>query len=572
MAVIPLSGTDVRLLSGIPFSSNYRETRYFGGLIDQQNYFENKRVVHRMEKANFLRWGEETRYAVDAPIDKLHNVNYMMFQNTDYSNKWFYAFVNRLEFENKYTTWVYFELDVFQTWIYDVNIQPSFVRREHRQLWTDAGNPVRNTLDEGLDYGTEYDVINVERVIPSNGYKWLVIISKERLHGSGDYGIDPSFIGVPQPLTYYITPFLPGGETPLVDIPDDDMSEPEPITSPETILKNIYEDEQAVDNIVSIYITESPGFGVDINSRQDSPDIMTLPSTFRGEYVGIAGTDSAFTIWVKEMTDFLAETLEVFDNKWENLDDVNESKLMMYPYTVTTLDDFKGNRQDYAMENVNGQRLDIIFKGSMGLSNKTSWAIKGYNRHPQASYNEDRVSNEHAIINENPTDVPVLNEMLAAFLQGNRNSMESQRQQAFLSGGAQIAGGAISAFATGGIGAVYGGLTAVSGMTQIVDTIQQQQAQKQDIDNQPPDMSKMGSNTAYQYGHDYNMFGYKTNEVKKPNMRTRKNWNYIETDGIIIHGNINNEDLNELKQVFDNGITLWHTDDVGNYNKGNGVG
>jgi hypothetical protein len=38
-----------------------------------------------------------------------------------------------------------------------------------------------------------------------------------------------------------------------------------------------------------------------------------------------------------------------------------------------------------------------------------------------------------------------------------------------------------------------------------------------------------------------------------------------------IQGNFNNEDLNELKAIFDNGITLWHTDDIGNYSLDNGV-
>jgi hypothetical protein len=39
----------------------------------------------------------------------------------------------------------------------------------------------------------------------------------------------------------------------------------------------------------------------------------------------------------------------------------------------------------------------------------------------------------------------------------------------------------------------------------------------------------------------------------------------------VLTGNINNEDLNELKSVFNNGITLWHTDQIGNYALENGV-
>jgi len=106
-------------------------------------------------------------------------------------------------------------------------------------------------------------------------------------------------------------------------------------------------------------------------------------------------------------------------------------------------------------------------------------------------------------------------------------------------------------------------------------------------------MVKMGSNTAYDYGNGYkgifiikkqvkpeyrkkltdffNMFGYKINEVKIPNFHTRQNWNYIETTSCTITGNLNNEDLQELKSIFDSGVTLWHTDDVANYELSNGV-
>src|SRR5690625_3988462 len=65
-----------------------------------------------------------------------------------------------------------------------------------------------------------------------------------------------------------------------------------------------------------------------------------------------------------------------------------------------------------------------------------------------------------------------------------------------------------------------------------------------DIANVPPNLSSMGGNTQFEYGNDYhgvylvkkqitpeykriltdyfNMFGYKTNEVKVPNLRTRQ--------------------------------------------------
>lgn len=64
----------------------------------------------------------------------------------------------------------------------------------------------------------------------------------------------------------------------------------------------------------------------------------------------------------------------------------------------------------------------------------------------------------------------------------------------------------------------------------------------------------------------WDMRGYATNTIDYPNLHTRKNWNYIQTVKCNIKGeNIDPSDLEKIKRAFDNGITLWHTRDVGNY-------
>ena len=69
----------------------------------------------------------------------------------------------------------------------------------------------------------------------------------------------------------------------------------------------------------------------------------------------------------------------------------------------------------------------------------------------------------------------------------------------------------------------------------------------------------------------WDMRGYATNTIDYPNLHTRKNWNYIQTVKCNIKGeNIDPSDLEKIKRVFDNGITLWHTNDVGNYDYHNG--
>ena len=56
----------------------------------------------------------------------------------------------------------------------------------------------------------------------------------------------------------------------------------------------------------------------------------------------------------------------------------------------------------------------------------------------------------------------------------------------------------------------------------------------------------------------FTMYGYKVNSLKIPNITGRSNWNYVKTLGANIEGDVPEEDLNEIKSLFNNGITLWH--------------
>jgi hypothetical protein len=69
----------------------------------------------------------------------------------------------------------------------------------------------------------------------------------------------------------------------------------------------------------------------------------------------------------------------------------------------------------------------------------------------------------------------------------------------------------------------------------------------------------------------WNMRGYATNTIDYPNLRSKISWNYIQTVKCNIKGtNIDPNDLEKIKRVFDNGVTLWHNKNVGDYSQNNG--
>ena len=67
----------------------------------------------------------------------------------------------------------------------------------------------------------------------------------------------------------------------------------------------------------------------------------------------------------------------------------------------------------------------------------------------------------------------------------------------------------------------------------------------------------------------FTMFGYPVHRIKKPNLNSRSSWNYVKTVECGITGNCILQDLQTLRKIFDKGVTIWHTNDVGNYNLSN---
>lgn len=591
MATVPLSGSHIRLIN-VPFNSDYKNTRWFDSLSEQTTYFLNKSAIFTIDQFNFQRINGSYVVRVNKNIDSLWGTNYLLFQNADYNNKWFYAFVDQLEYINKNVTHIHFEIDVFQTWLFDINFKPSFVIREHRPLWNGDGSPVINTVDEGLAYGTEYDTQDVNIFQPNNGYKWLVIVSKTPMHEGSPTSITPTVIGTPQPLSVYLVPFKDDDTVPSVDMVKQQMTAL--ISKPTDVLKNLYTSSDAVNNIVALYVTEYTGIPFTLTSG--SPDIMQFPDDGNDiQAVVVAGSSNIHMLYVAKVLNFDSLSQDM-GSKYDGFAPVTESKLMMYPYCQTIIDDFKGNRMTLKNEYINNTNLLLLVKGSLGTSNYVSYGVDDYNYTADGTAKE-RVSNESALINNNPADVPIITDQLAAYLQGHRNSLANQKQQIEWNGVTGAVGNALggigSALSGNALGAAASATGIVKGAGDTVLKLQGIEAKQQDIANLPPQLAKMGSNTSYLYGNNYNgvyvmkkqikaeyrkklsdffnMFGYKTNEVKVPNFHTRQSWNYVQTQSCIITGNFNNEDLQEIKNVFDNGITLWHTDDIGNYSLGNAV-
>jgi hypothetical protein len=589
LVTTPLSGTNIRLLSGIPFNSDHQHTRWFSSINEQLNWFLNRNTVYVKSEYNFQRIEGHSFIALNESIDDLWNVNYLMFQNSKYNNKWFYAFVTKLEYVQHKTTHVHFQIDVLQTWMFEMNFKPSYVVREHCKLWNTDGTPIINTIDEGLNYGTEYDIVSVENVRAYDDLFFLVIVSKSAMESNN--AITASLNGIPQPLNYYVHPFRLNGTSPVC-LTTGDFGQTVNASNIFDILTGIMTQDKTVGDIVSLYVTEYFGY----NAPYDGTNITFDGNKFKAVTIG-----SITTIKVVSLPQYEPIT-KTFTNKYSGYNLSYQSKLNMHPYTVLTLDDFKGNRVDLKNEYINGNDIVVTIKGSLGTSNRVTYSIDNYLQDSNGVYSSI-TGLEHAVINNNPNDIPILNDMLAAFLQGNRNSIANQKatinfngmmgmlQSAVGAGSSFVGGMASGNSAAAALGVTQNVIQGIQTAGNSVLQLQAINAKQQDISNVPPSMSSMGSNTNYDYGNfiyglflikkqikpeylkkisDFlYMFGFKKNELKVPEFYNRTCWNYVQTENCVITGSFNNDDLQALKNIFNNGVTLWHVDDIGNYSLSN---
>ena len=104
--------------------------------------------VASSNKYSFIRSERNTIKTSFSYSDAL-KCNYMAFQNSDYSNKWFFAFIDDVIYANDGTCKIVYTIDEFSTWWDYWSPSPCFVIREH----VNDDTVGLHTVPEGLETG-----------------------------------------------------------------------------------------------------------------------------------------------------------------------------------------------------------------------------------------------------------------------------------------------------------------------------------------------------------------------------------------------------------------------------------
>lgn len=157
----------IKILRNVPLDNTYEHTIYFENSATQSSYFSGL-AKYTFEAQSYQRVKRGyIRVATNA--ENLYDCNYLMFQNTAFGTKWFYAFIKSVEYINNGVSEIEFEIDVMQTWHFNYNLQQCFVEREHSATDNIGGNIIPENLDIG-----KYVNRNVSEVINASDFSFIV--------------------------------------------------------------------------------------------------------------------------------------------------------------------------------------------------------------------------------------------------------------------------------------------------------------------------------------------------------------------------------------------------------------
>lgn len=136
MAYITPNST-VWLLSGVNLEPSYTHTLYcqdFSTVPLSRNAQFNAFTTGVYLKYTLTNYSYQRRgrnyIRVKKKIEDLYDCNYMIFKNTSYEDRYFYAFITNAKYINDNTTELTYEIDVIQTWWFDYTLNQCFVERE----------------------------------------------------------------------------------------------------------------------------------------------------------------------------------------------------------------------------------------------------------------------------------------------------------------------------------------------------------------------------------------------------------------------------------------------------------
>lgn len=512
--------------------NDYKNTLTFSNRNAQRNYFigdpsdPSSTGVSTKGYVEFTYLRKEQAIKVDDLIDNINTNNYLVLIN---NNKYEYYFITRMEYIDGETTKIHIELDVMQTYLFDIEYKQTFVERKH----VTDDTPGKHTIPEGLETG-EYVCNSTYSLTDDAPVNIVFQVIYDNTFPNLQYQYGGVFSG---------TCFL------IFDIPNG--------------IKYIkaMDRENMRDYIVSIFMykgnvasTETYHI-VDVDFGQIDFKVVNPSSVEVEEY---------FQIMASKPT-----TLGSYTPR--------NKKLLTYPYSCLLANNNVGGTkiyhyEDFILNYITFKRISTICQGGSLYYMPTMYKVsdseigdgnlnEGFAgaKFPICSWNTDSYTNwlTQNSINEKFNTISRIGQGLGGLaLMGIGAS--SMNAPTLITGSSMIAGAV-----TGGIGDIMNDLSEKE-QHQIAPMELSGNASLGDVfwayNRSEPAFYSMSIKEEYAKVIDkfFDMYGYQVNILESPNIHTRRYWNYLKTRNCNFTGDIPQEYMSRIKKIFDSGITFWH--------------
>lgn len=520
-----LPQTELRLYSGVPWSGDYEHVRLYNSKLDLLNHLGAYQKI-KIDNMTPIRIGNADVKIPYTEMSALH-INYLAFCNHGISDEWVFCFVSDIEWLSEKTTRINWQLDVFQNNIYSINIKPCFVEFQHIPKSDDiiGANLVPVNLETGETEVTYHEKLNLTPdyccVFATRG-----TVEQSWFDGKLENGVyNWGSIGV-----YQVTK-----ESELEKLND---------------LLKAYNEQGAQDAVVGLFM---------------SPQLCT-------KALGGAKIEP------------LKRHIPISSNAFGGYKPKN-NKVYSYPWLYMLVDNNQGNTNIYRYEYSHDSNHQLTFYSYGTIATLPQVITTPVKYKTGEEYKHGLMS--EAIVNSSFPQCSFSSDTYRAWLAQNKSSIAlSQAKIAVdaISG----TGNAIAGMYTAGkdglsqsksglssvTGALWEALSMSANMTDrarnagVVHGKALSENVLTGIGEVGVDFYEMSCKREFAEMADsfFSQFGYPINRVVRPNLKSRSSWNYVKTSHCGFTGNVELEQLKVIRGIFDRGVTLWHTDDIGNYN------
>ena len=549
----------IKILRNVRLEPDYVNTIYFPSASSQANFFSGK-TKYNLTAQSYQRANKGV-CRVNYKVEDLYDCNYMMFQNTTFGNKWFYAFITGVDYINNVTSDIHYEIDVMQTWLKDMTFSLCFVEREHSATDAIGDNIVQETIDTGELVYNKYvpSGLTTERLATElDTYVIVVATLGDDPTSTTGQTVGNVYDGIYSGLHYRAFSLEFGGSN-------------NPITE---INNYVNEWIQHPDDVVAMFLTTMASFPDEVGERP---------------------TPSGIDVHWQNSAHILLKTWhQLHDTDTLDGHQVRNKKLFTYPFNYVHIDNANGKEMNLRYEFFKDSNGNLDYIPKFSICQNLSMPITAVLR-PRYYKNclSDAPSSSSTSMTSESLDLT--NYPICSWTVDTWKAWVAQNSvpEAISAISGAIKFGISAGALTSGVGGAKsaGALMAsssysgVSEASNVVSRIYKASIQsdicKGSFNNGNVNVashmhnffiSRISVNRQMAEIIDdfFDKYGYATNRVKVPNVHTRPAWNYVKTIGSNVDGNIPGDDKRIIDANFDRGITFWMDGDrVDDYSQNN---